>query len=402
MKNEKKYEFINKLSPNNTEELEEILNKYPFPEKQENRKNNNEDFNSSIVDEPVEVISKNPWYRSRVLAAAASLTITVSVIGIGIIKTADSRVSDLVAYSTITSPTKTTAADPVETEAREKAEERKTKEMEELKRKEESENEHKPITTNRCGNTEVEPVEVPAEMNEPTETTDDKPITTNKCGNTEVEETEHPAGITASTETTAAEPVEIASYDLEPITVEWKNTVFFGSEFPYIIYADEEKCIFTEGISSIFVYDFVKRDIVFSANIRDTLTKNNAPEFDSLSFFSCKTADDTLLILCNTAAMESDTNYYYNIDIENKQLLTADNSIINEDITKETGNSDPHPEITDSISQIKSFGDGGYIYIANNGLANDVTPGNGSHLTMIDIVVCKEKHGDAERYRPFK
>lgn len=374
MKNEKKYDFINKLSPNNTEELEETLNKYPFPEKQVNRKNNNEDFNSSIVDEPVEVINKNPWYRSRVLAAAASLTITVSVIGIGIIKTGDNGSENIgnigitnveptiEVPAEMTEPTETDAADPVEKKAEE---ERKRKEEEERMHKEESENEHESIT-------EVQ------------ETTDEEPITTIKCGNTEVE------------------PVEIASYDLEPITEEWKNTVFFGSQFPYIIYADEEKCIFTEGMSSIFVYDFVKRNIVFSTNIRDTLTKNNAPEFDSLTFFACKTADDTLLILCNSAAIESDISYYYNIDIENKQLLTADNSIINEDITKETGNSDPHPEIIDSISQIKSFGDDGYIYIANNGLANDVTPGNGSHLTMIDIVVCKEKNGNAERYRPFQ
>lgn len=46
---------------------------------------------------------------------------------------------------------------------------------------------------------------------------------------------------------------------------EYKNSVYFGSEFPVILYANEKYCVFKDGFDGIYIYDFDDEELVFEA-----------------------------------------------------------------------------------------------------------------------------------------
>lgn len=318
MSKDNNYDFMKKLAPRSIEEFEEILNKYPVPDKtyrEGKAMKKNVDIDKNIVDEPVEVIEKTPWYRSGILYAA-SLALVAGVIGVCLIS----------------------------------------------------------VGTNTS-------------VNEPMDSVPD------------IEATE------ATNETSTAVNIDLPAFTLAPVTDEWKKNVFFGSEFPYIIYADEASCVFTEGSDCIFIYDFENKNISFSCNVRETLDNaidNEENERYHITFSAY--SREAFRILCSVTYPET----FGQKAVETYSLDIADNCLFSSE-TAGTEMYTPIPcgELTvDDISDKLSFNsvniaDGGYIYIANNHLCDDVTPGNGSHLPMIDIVKCTDKNGEVERFRPF-
>lgn len=319
MSKDNNYDFMKKLAPRSIEEFEGILNKYPVPDKtyrEDKAMKNNVDIDKNIVDEPVEVIKKIPWYRSSILYTAASLALVAGVIGVCLISLGS--------------------------------------------------------------NTSV---------NEPMDSVSD------------VDTTEAPP------ETATAVNIDLPAFTLAPVTDEWKKNVFFGSEFPYIIYADEASCIFTEGSDCIFIYDFENKNISFSCNVRETLNTaidNEENERYHITFSAY--SREAFRILCSVTYPET----FGQKAVETYSLDIADNCLFSSETTgTEMYTPIPCGELpVDDISDKLSFNsvniaDGGYIYIANNHLCDDVTPGSGSHLPMIDIVKCTDNNSETERFRPF-
>lgn len=317
MSKDNNYDFMKKLAPRSIEEFEKILNKYPIPDKtyKEGKAMNNDD--KIVVDEPVEVIKKTPWYRSGILYTAASLALVAGVIGVYLIR----------------------------------------------------------VGTNTS-------------VNEPMNRVSD------------VDTTEDPP------ETATAVNIDLPAFTLAPVTDEWKKNVFFGSEFPYIIYADETSCVFTEGSDCIFIYDFESQNISFSCNVRETLDNaiNSYSENERYHITFSAYSREAFRILCSVTYPET----FGQKAVETYSLDIADNCLF----SSETAGTEMYTPIpcgelpVDDISDKLSFNsvniaDGGYIYIANNHRCDEVTPGNGSHLPMIDIVKCTDKNGDVKRFRPF-
>lgn len=316
---ENNYDFMKKLAPRSIEEFEEILNKYPIPDKtykESKAMKNNDDIDKNIVDDPVEVIKKTPWYRSGILYTAASLALIAGAIG-----------TFLISVGTNTS------------------------------------------------------VDEPMDSVSDVETTEDH------------------------FETATAVNIDMLAFTLAPVTDEWKKNVFFGSEFPYIIYADETSCIFTEGSDCIFIYDFENKNISFSCNVRETLDNaiyNKENEMYHITFSAY--SREAFRILCSVSYPET----FGQKAVETYSLDIADNCLF----SSETAGTEMYTPIpcgelpVDGVSDKLSFncasiGNGGYIYIANNHLCDDVTPGNGSHLPMIDIVKWTDKNGETDCFRPF-
>lgn len=311
------YDFMKKLAPLSIEELEEILNKYPVPDKayMDGKAMNNDD--KIVVDEPVEVIKKAPWCRSSILYTAASLALVAGVISVCLMSI--------------------------------------------------------------MGNTPV---------NEPMDSVSD------------VDTTEYsPAEATAVN-------IDLPAFTLAPVTDEWKKNVFFGSEFPYIIYADETSCVFTEGSDCIFIYDFENKNISFSCNVRETLDDavNSYSENERYHITFSAYSREAFRILCSVTYPETfgqKAVETYSLDIADNCLFSSETAG-NEMYTPIPCGELPVDDVSDKLSvNHASIGDGGYIYLANNHLCDDVTPGNGSHLPMIDIVKCTDKNGEIERFTPF-
>lgn len=53
---------------------------------------------------------------------------------------------------------------------------------------------------------------------------------------------------------------------------EYKNSVYFGSEFPVILYANEKYCVFKDGFDGIYIYNFDYEELVFEAILSEDIS----------------------------------------------------------------------------------------------------------------------------------
>ncbi len=69
------------------------------------------------------------------------------------------------------------------------------------------------------------------------------------------------------------------SMPLVSITQDYIDNLIFGSEFPYMLYASEEKAVFTDGIGGIYVYSFTENQLTLAADINKNIEfiKDNCP-----------------------------------------------------------------------------------------------------------------------------
>lgn len=102
---------------------------------------------------------------------------------------------------------------------------------------------------------------------------------------------------------------------------EYAEETIFGSEFPYIIYADSEQVAFTDIGQSIYVYDRAQEKIIYSANVYDVLKEyagDRYKEFgeeswNGVSFGTLVKGEETLYSVTYT---RDETNYRYIIDMK--------------------------------------------------------------------------------------
>lgn len=119
------------------------------------------------------------------------------------------------------------------------------------------------------------------------------------------------------------------------------ESIIFGSEFPDMLYADEEKAIFTEGIGGVYVFDFATEQITLAADIYDSIKLSvdgyDAAVYDSWNGVSIFALEDGT-ICCSLAAsrystISSQTDYdyeFYVVDTEELKLVRSDDMHENE------------------------------------------------------------------------
>ncbi len=114
------------------------------------------------------------------------------------------------------------------------------------------------------------------------------------------------------------------------------QSIIFGSEFPDMLYADEEKAIFTDGIGGIYSFDLATEQITFAVDVTDSLelTFDNFPNdfggdsWNGINYFAMMDGQ----ICCSVSAKknptytgkgESITEHYY----VNTDTLTLDEMV---------------------------------------------------------------------------
>lgn len=134
-------------------------------------------------------------------------------------------------------------------------------------------------------------------------------------------------------------------------TSEHIESIVFGSQFPEMIYADEDSAMFTDGISGLYIFDFDTEQISFAADIYSTfdLALNDFPEkigtnyggdswsgielfagADGTPYCSMAYHSDVILTGSGLPTQNQWETKYYEIDTE---MLTL-TAIPSEDITK--------------------------------------------------------------------
>ena len=201
---------------------------------------------------------------------------------------------------------------------------------------------------------------------------------------------------------------------------QWGSRVYFGSEFPYILYADDETVIFTEGMNSVFVYNYpaVPEEIVgnfFETAVNYTLSVQYIA--DRLPFY-CG-ADNTgwdgitpfvalengkpqiYLDLFSYTTGNDPQQLYYRLNKQTEQFELCD-SIPERytPVTQAEGNS-AVTEQFNLLSEPVWIDEDNCVFIANNGRNNDVFPDEGSHLPMVSVVRYNIKTGIVQEYQPF-
>lgn len=75
------------------------------------------------------------------------------------------------------------------------------------------------------------------------------------------------------------------SMPLVSVTQDYAENLVFGSEFPYMLYASDEKAVFTDGLGGIYVYSFTEQAFTLAADVNKNVEfiKDNCPyEFFSI------------------------------------------------------------------------------------------------------------------------
>ncbi len=69
------------------------------------------------------------------------------------------------------------------------------------------------------------------------------------------------------------------SMPLVSVTQDYIDNLIFGSEFPYMLYASEEKAVFTDGVGGIYIYSFTENKLTLAADINKNIEfiKDNCP-----------------------------------------------------------------------------------------------------------------------------
>ncbi len=190
-----------------------------------------------------------------------------------------------------------------------------------------------------------------------------------------------------------------------PASEEWLNSIYFGSEFPYFVYGDEDHCIFSDGMSGLYAFDFDEGALTFVGNIEDSLDKAGVPHgaegWNGISFSAIR-EDGKVEILCTASYQQEDGTLKergFYVDLENRKLIEIRNfeyRII--DRIDFTYNS-PYNGFDFLFGAAPIPLEDGYICFENSGLNNEVLPGEGSHLAMIEL---RKVKGDVvESWVPF-
>ncbi len=139
------------------------------------------------------------------------------------------------------------------------------------------------------------------------------------------------------------EPLGYLPFEI-PLSLQTRSdieSIIFGSEFPEMLYADEEKVIFTEGVGGVYVFDFAKEEITFAADIYDSLYLS-VDEFDYTGYDSWNGVSIFALedgtICCSLArerfsTISSHTDYdyeFYVLDMDELKLTLDENLHENE------------------------------------------------------------------------
>ncbi len=207
--------------------------------------------------------------------------------------------------------------------------------------------------------------------------------------------------ITEQEETT--EQVEQSTaYPLLPTTEEWMGRVYFGSEFPYFIYGNEDYCVFSEGMDGLFIFDFNKGEITFSANITETLDSigiaHGADGWNGVTLCAYRENGEVKLMCVAYDGYDS-AERGFAIDTDAGTMTEISNFALKD--------FDRIELIYNGIDAMGFlFGaapiplEDGYICFENSGMNDDILPGEGSHLPMLEI---RKVRGDVvEKWVPFK
>lgn len=207
------------------------------------------------------------------------------------------------------------------------------------------------------------------------------------------------SGSSASASTSQTVPYEPNDYDFPqlaylpveiPLSLQTRSdieSIIFGSEFPEMLYADEEKVIFTEGVGGVYVFDFAKEEITFAADIYDSLYLS-VDEFDYTGYDSWNGVSIFALedgtICCSLArqrfsTISSHTDYdyeFYVLDMDELKL-TRDESLHENDPVLYDGLFElPYDEDLRAMSlKGARIGDtGDFVYIRNCTADIDLLP----------------------------
>lgn len=113
--------------------------------------------------------------------------------------------------------------------------------------------------------------------------------------------------------------------------------IIFGSQFPEIIYADNQKAIFTDGISGVYIYDFEAEQLTLAADILasveqavENYDKTAYDSWDGIHLFA--TSDGTICCTfaekcLSTISSHDEYRYFlYTLDEENSALKFVENA----------------------------------------------------------------------------
>ncbi len=194
------------------------------------------------------------------------------------------------------------------------------------------------------------------------------------------------------------------TFEILPPSEEWMGRVYFGSEFPYLIYGNEDYCVFSEGMDGLFIFDFNKGEITFSANIADTFDNagiaHGADAWNGVGL-SAYRENGEVKLLCTASTGGDGTGIRgFTVDIASGALTEIPDFDRN------------NLEIIQYVYNVPADGlpylfgaapiplEDGYICFENSGLNNEILPYEGSHLPM--IMIRKVKGDVVEEWIPFK
>ncbi len=196
-----------------------------------------------------------------------------------------------------------------------------------------------------------------------------------------------------------------AVISIDPASEEWLNSVYFGSEYPYFVYGDENYCIFSDGMSGLYAFDFNEEALTFVGNIEDTLDKagvaHGTEGWNGIGFSAIR-EDGEVQILCTASDLQEDgalNERGFIVDLENRKLIEIRNFELKILDRIAFAYHSPYNRFDFLFGAAPIPLEDGYICFENSGLNNEVLPGEGSHLAMIELRMVR---GDVvESWIPF-
>ncbi len=153
----------------------------------------------------------------------------------------------------------------------------------------------------------------------------------------------------------AGDEINVSSYwidlpdeiPLAQITTTDVEEIIFGSQFPEMIYASEDKAIFTEGVGGIYIYDFEEQAVTDAVSVRSSLklafdSIHDGEQLTYTSFYpwdsthiQCSADGEEIIVSVSYynsnmtiygSGQPMSENYmteYYTVDLENLTLTAA-------------------------------------------------------------------------------
>lgn len=169
-------------------------------------------------------------------------------------------------------------------------------------------------------------------------------------------------------------------------SVQWKNSVYYASEFPFIYYADNDICVFSEGSGrGIFMYSFKEERLIFETNTDERPGSNTTLIFQGVSLRSGEPE------LYFRLGLDAD-GPVYRTNIEKMQL----EYVPDEDISKMEKSHSVH--IPDSVLEAVRINESGSEYVYWE--LSDSDPE--MSWTLYSTTLVKHTAEGDERYVPFK